>query len=125
MNSVIRFHIVFQGICQTVDSRRDDVKWLVRKLESLLPHIPEDEGKAQQKKLDALLLRYKTLLPQIETTITVTETITRCFVYREEVTEVNRWLKEVRALTDQVEETTYDDPEQLAQLVMQQEVWLC
>ncbi|XP_054713817.1 LOW QUALITY PROTEIN: muscle-specific protein 300 kDa-like [Uloborus diversus] len=111
----------FLGVCETVDSRREDVKWLVRKLESLLPHISEVEGAAEQDKLDKLLARYKTLLPRIETTIMVTETITKCFVYREEITEVNRWLREVKAVTESVEETTYDDPKKLSEMVQQQE----
>ncbi|GFY40265.1 nesprin-1 [Trichonephila inaurata madagascariensis] len=111
----------FLSVCQTVDSKREDVKWLVRKLDNLLTHIPKEEGVEEQKKLDTLLLRYKTLLPEIDTTIMVTETITKCFIYRKEITEVNRWLKEVRALTDQIEETSYDDPETLFQLVQQQE----
>lgn len=109
-------------MCQTVDSRREDVKWLVRKLDNLLAHIPEDEGAAEQKKLDNLLARYKSLLPEIDTTIMITETITKCFVYREEVVEVNRWLREVRAVTDSVEETSYDDPKKLYELIKQQEV---
>lgn len=111
-------------MCQTVDSRREDVKWLVRKLDNLLAHIPEDEGAAEQKKLDDLVTRYKSLIPEIDTTIVITETITKCFIYREEVIEVNRWLKQVRALTDSVEETPYDDPKKLAELVQQQEVCL-
>lgn len=69
-----------------------------------------------------MLARYKSLLPVIDTTILVTETITKCFVYREEVVEVNRWLKEVKAITDSIEETPYDDPKKLSELIQQQEV---
>ncbi|GIY32234.1 nesprin-1 [Caerostris darwini] len=111
----------FLSVCQTVDSRREDVKWLVRKLDSLMSHIPKEEATEEQRKLDVLLQRYKSLLPEIDTTIVITETITKCFTYREEITEVNRWLREVRALTEQVEETSYDDPEKLSELVQQQE----
>lgn len=87
-----------------------------------MAHIPEDEGAIEQKKLDDLLVRYKSLLPEIDTTIMITETITKCFVYREEVIEVKRWLKEVKAVTDSVEETPYDDPKKLHELIQQQEV---
>ncbi|KFM65655.1 Nesprin-1, partial [Stegodyphus mimosarum] len=111
----------FLDLCQNVDSKREDVKWLVRKLDSLLSHISKEDSVAEQKKLDSLLSRYKSLLPEIETTIVVTETITKCFIYREEVVEVNRWLKEVQALTDAVQETTCDDPQKLAKLIQQQE----
>lgn len=112
----------FKAVCQTVDERREDVKWLVRKLDNLLAHIPEDEGATEQKKLDDLVARYKSLLPEIDTTIIISETITKCFVYREEIVEVNRWLKQVKAVTDSVEETPYDDPKKLSELIQRQQV---
>lgn len=65
------------------------MKWMVQVLESLLPYIPEEEQKVEQKNLEELIGRYKHLIPTIDMTITKTEMYTKCFVYKKEVTEVS------------------------------------
>lgn len=65
------------------------MKWMVQVLDSLLPYIPEEEQKVEQKNLEELIGRYKHLIPTIDMTITKTEMYTKCFVYKKEVTEVS------------------------------------
>lgn len=78
-----------QEICHNVDSKRDDMKWMVQILDSLLPYIPKEQQQVEQKNLEKLIARYKHLIPTIDMTITKTDMYTKCFIYKKEVTEVS------------------------------------
>lgn len=78
-----------QQICQNVDENRTYIKWLVQKHDMLSPYYPKISA-AEHEKLQALMERYKSLLPVIETTITRTESISRCYLYKKEVIEVSQ-----------------------------------
>jgi len=78
-----------QEICRDVDSKRDDMKWMVQVLDNLLPYVSEKQQQVEQKNLEELIGRYKHLIPTIDMTITKTEMYTKCFVYKKEVTEVS------------------------------------
>lgn len=84
----------FQKICQNVDGKRNDIKWLVQRHDMLSPYYPKTSA-AEHEKLQALMERYKSLLPVIETTITRTESISRCYLYKKEIVEVSFFLFQI------------------------------
>lgn len=75
------------------------MKWLVKTLDSLLPYVSETESKDEQQKLEALIGRYKTLIPTIEITMVKTEVFSKCYTYRKEVHEVVCLLEKVKDQT--------------------------
>lgn len=79
---------VLQSICCEVDAKREDMKWLVQTLDSLVSHCSDKESLAEQKKLEQLIARYKVLIPTIELTMVKTDVQYKCYTYRKEVREV-------------------------------------
>ncbi|CAD6999864.1 unnamed protein product [Ceratitis capitata] len=99
VNSMEEFEkekVVFQKICQEADNKREDMKWLVKTLDSLLSYASEDEANLEQKKLEDLIARYKNLIPTIEITMVKTEVFSKCYTYRREVHEVVCLLSKVK-----------------------------
>ena len=72
------------------------MKWLVQTLDSLASHCPESQAHTEQKKLEALITRYKNLIPSLEITMVKTDTLSKCYTYRRDVKEVCNLLKRVR-----------------------------
>lgn len=96
------------------------MKWLVQTLDLLSSHCPEQEAIGEQKKLEALITRYKNLIPTIEITMVKTEVYSKCYTYRREVREVCTLLKRVK---DQSTATTQPESlENINQQIKQQEV---
>ena len=71
-----------------MEGRRESMKWLVQMLDSLITHIPEEDGQYEQQKLESLVARYKTLIPTIETTLARAETNSKCYRYREDINKI-------------------------------------
>lgn len=95
------------------------MKWLVKTLDSLLPYASEPESKTEQQKLEALIGRYKTLIPTIEITMVKTEIFSKCYTYRKEV-------HEVVCLLDKVKDQTVTAPppeslDSLRQMIQEQQ----
>lgn len=88
-----------QNICQEADSKREHMKWLVKTLDSLLPYATPTEAENEQKSLEALIARYKNLIPTIEVTMVKTEVFSKCYTYRREVHEVVCLLNKVKDQT--------------------------
>ncbi|XP_068085330.1 muscle-specific protein 300 kDa [Anabrus simplex] len=110
---------VFQGICREVDTRREDMKWLVQTLDSLVSHCSDEESLAEQRRLEQLIIRYKNLIPTIELTMVKTDVHYKCYTYRKEV-------REVCGLLQKVKETSMTGPhpetlDSVVQLIRQQE----
>jgi nesprin-1 len=84
---------VLQSICHEVDAKREDMKWLVQTLDSLVSHCSDKESLAEQKKLEQLIARYKVLIPTIELTMVKTDVHYKCYTYRKEVREVRNKLQ--------------------------------
>lgn len=108
-----------QKICKDADNKREDMKWLVKTLDSLLPYASEIESKDEQTKLEALIARYKVLIPTIEITMVKTEVFSKCYTYRREV-------HEIVCLLDKVKEQTVTAPppeslDNLRQLIQEQQ----
>ncbi|XP_074030429.1 muscle-specific protein 300 kDa isoform X10 [Leptinotarsa decemlineata] len=106
MEEFEREKAVFQNICKEADSKRDDMKWLVQTLDSLTSHCPETEALQEQKNLEALIIRYKNLIPSLEITMVKTDTISKCYTYRREVREICQLLKQVREQSKTVSQPT-------------------
>lgn len=71
-----------------MDTRREDVKWLVQTLDSLTATRADGEALQEQRLLEELIARYKNLIPSIEMTVVRTELYSKCYVYAKEVKEV-------------------------------------
>ncbi|XP_025834538.1 nesprin-1 isoform X2 [Agrilus planipennis] len=110
---------IFQGVCNDADNKRDDVKWLVQCLDFLLTSCSESDATVEQSKLESLITKYKNLIPTLEITMTKTETLTKCYMYRKEVQEVCTLLRRVR---EQSKETLpIKDLETMNKVVRQQD----
>lgn len=75
------------------------MKWLVKTLDSLLPYATDQEATMEQRSLEALIARYKNLIPTIEVTMVKTEVFSKCYTYRREVHEVVCLLNKVKEQT--------------------------
>ncbi|KAK3865215.1 hypothetical protein Pcinc_029165 [Petrolisthes cinctipes] len=90
----------YVSMCGDMESRRESMKWLVQMLDSLITHIPEEDGQYEQKKLESLIARYKALVPTIESALVRAETNTKCYHYRENMEKV---LATLETITNQSE----------------------
>lgn len=95
------------------------MKWLVQTLDSLSSHCPELQGQEEQQKLEALITRYKNLIPTIEVTMVKTEVYSKCYTYRKEVREVCKLLKKVKE--DSSVKSQPENLDNVNQLIIQQE----
>ena len=78
----------FQLVCSHVDTRRENMKWLVQRLDSMLAYKTEEEGNIAQHQLEELIARYKNLVTLIESTAGKTDLLTKCYSCREEIVRV-------------------------------------
>ena len=84
-----------QELCQDVDGRREDMKWLVQKLDQLVSHRADDSGLTEQKRLEGLIMRYKSMMPVIEVTMLKIEVYTKGFAYKDQVLPALEFLEQV------------------------------
>ena len=103
-----------------LDSRRDAMKWLVQKLDSLSNHVPKEDSQYEQQRLEALITRYKALVPSVESSISKADVNNKCYVYRDDINTVVETLNEVKRHCDRT--TTPDNLEVVLQLIREQEV---
>ncbi|KAF5308513.1 hypothetical protein FQR65_LT06178 [Abscondita terminalis] len=120
MEDFDREKAVFQKICQDADAKREIMKWLVQTLDSLVSHCPESQAIDEQQNLEALITRYKNLIPSLEVTMTKTETLTKCYTYKKEVREVCELLRKVKEQSQQ--EHHPETIENVNQMIQQQEI---
>ena len=71
-----------------MESRREDMKWLVQKLDQLISHRADTEGLIEQKRLEGLIKRYKSMIPIIENTMKKIEVYSRSYAFRDEAAKV-------------------------------------
>ena len=83
----------FQRICCDVELRREDMKWLVQQLNQLFSHRADTDGLSEQKRLEGLITRYKSMIPVIETIMVKIKTYSRSYAFRAEVQEVKDSVK--------------------------------
>lgn len=86
----------FQTLCQDVDCRRNDMKWLVQKLDQLVSHRADDSGLSEQKRLEGLITRYKSMIPIIELNMVKVDVYSRSYAFREEAQQVMMSSKELK-----------------------------
>lgn len=75
--------------------------------------MSQEQAVAEKENLEFLVQRYRQLVPSIELTTKVSETIHKIIIYREEVHKVTKWMTEVR--------TSDIAPEQLHQIQREHE----
>ena len=78
----------FQRLCRDVDDRREDMKWLVQKLDQLVSHRADDSGLSEQKRLEGLITRYKSMIPVIEVTMLKADVYSRSYAFKGEAAKV-------------------------------------
>jgi nesprin-1 len=86
------------------------MKWLLKTLDFLVSHAPEDVVHAEQKKLEELVARYKVLIPTIEITMIKTEVFSKCYTYRQDVSTIVALLEKI---SSQAASQTEQQPENL------------
>ena len=64
------------------------MKWLVQQLNQLFSHRADTDGLSEQKRLEGLITRYKSMIPVIETIMVKIKTYSRSYAFRAEVQEV-------------------------------------
>ena len=107
-------------MCGDMESRRESMKWLVQMLDSLITHIPEEDGQYEQQKLESLIARYKALVPTIEAALLRTETYAKCYHYREDINNVVATLEDVRKHCEK--EVHPENLEMVLNLIKEQEI---
>jgi len=96
--SLLNFNVLkseFQDVCKDVDGRRDAMKWLVQRLDSLLSYKSDDEGNEAQLQLEALVARYKNLVSVIDATGAKTELLAKCYSCREDIQNVTLFILKI------------------------------
>ena len=96
----------FQKLCQEADNKREEMKWLVQKLDSLTSNRNDQEASSEQNKLQQLINRYKNLIPTIDITMTKTDIYSKSYIYKKEVREVCTLLKQVLKQTTETPKIT-------------------
>lgn len=86
------------------------MKWLLKTLDYLISHAPEDVVYEEQKKLEDLVARYKILIPTIEITMIKTEVFSKCYTYRQDVSTIVALLEKI---SNQAASQTAQQPENL------------
>ena len=109
----------FQSVCKDVDSRREDMKWLVQRLDSLLTSKSEEEGMAAQQELEAVIARYKNLVLLIDSTMSRADLLSKCYACREDIRKVHAALQDIHQLV--LEETFSEDLNALGSEILKQE----
>jgi nesprin-1 len=108
-----------QKLCKDVDGRRDDMKWLVQKLDQLVSHRADDAGLSEQKRLEGLITRYKSMIPVIEMTMLKLDLYSRSYAFRDDVQRVLPLLEEIQRST--VDDKFPDTEDAVADAVDKQE----
>ena len=98
------------------------MKWLVQKLDQLVSHRADDSGLSEQKRLEGLITRYKSMIPVIEMTMGKIDTYSRSYELREEIARVIGILENIQSMS--VDEKFPDTEEAVQVLVDQQEGFL-
>ncbi len=91
----------FQNVCHDVDSRREEMKWLVQRLDSMLSSKSEEEGVVAQQTLEAVIARYKNLVLVIDATMSKADLLSKCYACREEIRKVYDALQHIHGLVVQ------------------------
>ncbi|KAG1668688.1 Nesprin-1 [Nymphon striatum] len=95
-SSLTKFKVsYFADLCNEIGEHREAIKWLITSLGSIIHRLNEEAAKLEKEKLEALHLRYKKLIPNIEIMVKHTETSSKCYSYREEVIEKTIELKKI------------------------------
>ena len=87
---------VFQTVCHDVDGRREGMKWLVQRLDSMLTYKTEEEGNTAQHELEQLIARYKNLVLVIESTQSKTDLLTKCYTCRQDIRQMCASLQSIQ-----------------------------
>ena len=106
----------FQLVCSHVDARRENMKWLVQRLDSMLAYKTEEEGNVAQHQLEELIARYKNLVTLIESTATKTDLLTKCYSCREEIVKACSTLDAFQQQHQKQHETGHGEETDLAAL---------
>jgi nesprin-1 len=109
----------FQEICEAVEERKEDMKWLVQQLDHLVAHRADNEGLSEQKRLEGLITRYKSMIPVIEATMVKLDIYSRSYAFRAQVNQFVGVLDRIHTAVKQ--EAFPDSHEAVDSLIKSQE----
>ncbi|XP_043244080.1 nesprin-1-like [Amphibalanus amphitrite] len=110
----------FQAVFGELAQRKQTMRWLVSTLDALVTSVPGPEAETQRQQLSELVMRYKELVPRLETTAVRLDGLAKCHSYRVEIDEIVRVLYEARAESAAVP-TVWESADQLADSRQQQQ----
>ncbi|XP_064624000.1 muscle-specific protein 300 kDa-like isoform X3 [Lineus longissimus] len=110
---------VFKNLVNDIDGKRDDVKTLINQLDTLLKEYSDDEASPHHAKLEAVINRYKKLMPEVDSTDDIVQTKVQCYDYKEDVEKKKDWLGETKK--SQESDDPYDDIEKVRKALDEQE----
>ncbi|XP_037073130.1 restin homolog [Pollicipes pollicipes] len=79
--------------------RKQTMRWLVSTLDALVGGLAEPEAERQRQQLSALVMRYKELVPRLETAAVALDGLSQCHNYRIEIDEDRDRRGEVSVMT--------------------------
>lgn len=98
------------------------MKWLLKTLDYLVSHAPEDVVHSEQKKLEDLVARYKALIPSIEITMIKTEVFSKCYTYRQDVSTIVALLDKISSQAANQSSEQLENLNSVKQMIKAQEV---
>ncbi len=94
------------------------MKWLVQKLDQLVSHRADDSGLSEQKRLEGLITRYKSMIPVIEVTMQKMDVYSRSYGFREDAKKVLDVLEELQR---QTQEDKFPDTEEAVEALAERQ----
>lgn len=82
-------------MCKNLE-RAETKKWLQETLETLMKERAGEERKEEQKKLDMIIERHKSLIPRIQETLLKTECYWTCYSYGDDLMPVCELIDELK-----------------------------
>ena len=80
---------VGQSVFGELSQRKQTMRWLVSTLDALVSSVPGSEADTERQRLSELVMRYKELVPRLETTAVHLDGLAKCHSYRVEIDEVS------------------------------------
>ena len=86
----------FHTICNSVEQKRENIKWLVQQLDQLVSHRAHSDGLSEQKRLlEGLITRYKSMIPMIKSTMMKIDLYSKSHSCRDEIQKVIAVLEKI------------------------------
>eukprot|EP00095_Tigriopus_kingsejongensis_P000594 maker-scaffold95_size379157-snap-gene-0.23 protein:Tk00594 transcript:maker-scaffold95_size379157-snap-gene-0.23-mRNA-1 annotation:"calmin-like protein" len=85
----------FHSLCKNLE-RAETKRWLAETLETLMKERAGEERKEEQKKLEVIIERHKSLIPRIQETLIKTECYWKCYSYGDDLIPIFEFIDDLR-----------------------------